>query len=68
MEDGRLTFDRGGVFWEGKGCCGGVEEYDRLNLFDLERELMVDDVGIAPLSESSREKATHQEMINSMKK
>lgn len=27
MENARLTCGRGGVFWKGEGCCGGVEKY-----------------------------------------
>lgn len=60
-----LTLGRGSVFWKGKGRCGRPSEHVA-NSCMLRTLLII--LGVPPLTEANRDKATHQDMINSLKR
>lgn len=61
----RLTGDRGGIFWESERRCGRPPKYD-ISEKRIGRGSLIFFLGIPPLTDANKEKATHQEMINSM--
>ena len=58
--------NRGGLFRKSKRCCGRPSKYILPCSSHCPSTYHV--AGIPPLTEANREKATHQEMINSMKR